>query len=188
MSTYHKKVCHLTSVHPKIDTRIFYKECKTLVDAGYDVTLVVQNDKDEVIDGVKILCIDTPKNRKERMLHTTRHVYKRALECNADIYHFHDPELMPIGLKLKRKGKKVIYDVHEDVPRQILSKQWIPAPLRKIISWVIERIEIYAAKRFDCIVTATDYIAGHFVKLNNNVIAVKNYPIKIEERQLKTVL
>lgn len=175
-----KKICHLSSVHHRADTRIFYKECKTLSDAGYDVMLVVQNDKDEVIDGVKIIGIDTPKNRKERMIRTTRQVYRCALECDADIYHFHDPELIPIGLRLKRKGKKVIYDVHEDVPRQILSKQWIPAPLRKIISWTIERIENYAAKRFDYIVTATPYIRDRYLKINSSTIDVNNYPILSE--------
>lgn len=180
MSTYHKKVCHLTSVHPKTDTRIFYKECKTLVNAGYDVSLIVQNDKDEVIDGVKIIGIDAPKNRKERMSRTTQQVYQRALECDADIYHFHDPELIPIGLRLKRKGKKVIYDVHEDVPRQILSKQWIPALLRKTISWTVERIENYAAKRFDYIVTATPYIRDRFLKINRKSIDINNFPLLSE--------
>lgn len=180
MSTYHKKVCHLTSAHSKNDTRIFYKECITLNKAGYDVSLIVQNDKDEVIDGVKIIGIDKPKNRRERMIRIARQVYQRALECDADIYHFHDPELIPTGLRLKSKGKKIVYDVHEDVPQQILSKEWIPAPLRKTISWTIERIENYAAKRFDYIVTATDYIAKRFTLLNKCVIAVKNYPICIE--------
>ena len=175
-----KKICHLTSVHPKTDTRILYKECKTLVDAGYDVTLIVQNDKDEVIDGVKIIGIEIPKNRKERMTRTVHRVYQQALECNADIYHFHDPELIPISLKLKRKGEKIIYDVHEDVPRQILSKQWIPSPLRKIISWMIERIENYAAKRFDYIVTATPYIRDRFLRINNSTIDINNFPLLSE--------
>jgi glycosyltransferase involved in cell wall biosynthesis len=180
MSTYHKKVCHLSSVHSVTDTRIFYKECKTLVNAGYNVAFVVQNDKDEVIDGVKIISINKPKNRKERMIRTTRQVYHRALEFDADIYHFHDPELIPIGLLLKHKGKKVIYDIHEDVPRQNLTKEWIPTRLRSPLSWIVEGLENYAAKRFDYIVTATDYIANRFSPLNKCVIAVKNYPVIIE--------
>lgn len=180
MPIYRKKICHLTSVHPRIDTRIFHKQCKTLLNAGYDVSLVVQNDRDEVIDGIQILAIDTPKNRIERMTRTTRQVYRRAMECDADIYHFHDPELIPVGLKLKRKGNKVIYDVHEDVPRQILSKAWIPSPLRKTISWMVERIENYAAKRFDSIVTATPYIRDRFLKINSKSVDVNNFPLLSE--------
>lgn len=180
MATNPKKICHLTSAHSNFDIRIFHKECKTLVNAGYAVALVVQNEKDEVIDGVQIMGIKTPKNRKERMLKTTKQVYKRALESNANIYHFHDPELIPIALKLKRKGKIVIYDVHEDVPRQILSKQWIPAPLRKIAGWVVEKTENYAAKRFDYIITATPYIRDRFLKINKHTVDVNNYPLLSE--------
>jgi glycosyltransferase involved in cell wall biosynthesis len=173
-------ICHITSVHSANDTRIFHKECKTLVNAGYAVTLVVQHETDEVINGVQIKGIKAPKSRKERMLKTAKQVYIRALECNADIYHFHDPELIGVGLKLKRKGKKVIYDVHEDVPRQILSKHWIPAPLRKIVSWVVEKTENYAAKRFDYIITATPYIRDRFLKINKHTVDVNNYPLLSE--------
>jgi hypothetical protein len=169
----------MTSAHAHNDTRIFYKECKTLA-AGYDVTLIVQHYRDDVIDGVRILRLTKPKNRRERMLQTTEQVYKRALECEADVYHLHDPELIPVGLWLKKKGKKVIYDVHEDVPRQILSKRWIPVPLRKTIGWAVERIENYAAKRFDYIVTATPYIRDRFRIINRNSIDVNNYPLLSE--------
>jgi len=170
----------MTSVHALNDTRIFIKECRTLRDAGYDVTLIVQHDKDEIIDGIFIKGIDKPKNRRERMLKSTRQVYKRALECDADIYHFHDPELIPIGLRLKRRGKKVIYDVHEDVPRQIISKQWIPGPLRKTLSWMIERIENYSAKRFDQIMTATPFIRDRFLVVNERTLDINNYPVLSE--------
>ena len=177
MSTYHKKVCHLTSVHYKTDTRIFYKECKTLVDAGYDVTLVVQNDKDEVIDGVKIIGIDKPKNRIERMIRITRQVYQRALECNADIYHFHDPELMLIGIRLKHKGKKVAYDIHEDVPRDIYYKPYIPKCIKPVVSKIAEKTEAFAAKRFDAVITFTLYIDQSFKKHSNLDMDIKNYPL-----------
>ena len=170
----------MSSVHPQDDTRIFYKQCKTLAGKGYNVSLIVQHEKDEKIDKINIKGVDIPKNRKERMVKTVRQVYKRALQCDADIYHFHDPELIPIGLKLKRKGKKVIYDVHEDVPRQILSKGWIAAPFRKIISWMAERYEKRTAKQFDCIITATPYIRDRFFKINKNSIDVNNYPLLSE--------
>jgi len=170
----------MTSAHALYDTRIFIKECRTLRDAGYNVTLIVQHDKDEIIEGIFIKGIDKPKNRRERMLKSTRQVYQRALECDAEIYHFHDPELIPVALRLKRRGKKVIYDAHEDVPRQILSKQWIPIQLRKTFSWMIERIENYSAKRFDYIITATALLRDRFLKVNERTQDINNYPVLSE--------
>jgi len=73
------------------------------------------------------------------MTKTVSDVYKKAKEINADIYHFHDPELMIVGYLLSKvQGKRVIYDVHEDVPRQIMSKTWIPKSLRFMISKTVE--------------------------------------------------
>jgi glycosyltransferase involved in cell wall biosynthesis len=170
------KICHLTSVHPRYDTRIFFKECKTLSNAGFEVNLIVADGKgNEVVDKIKIYDVGKPINRKERMLKTTRKVFKKALEVNAEIYHFHDPELIPIGIKLKKLGKKVIYDVHEDVPEQILSKDYIPKFFRIVLALSFNFLEKNFSKFFDYIVTSTDFIKNKFVKYNTNVIDIKNY-------------
>ena len=107
------KVCILTSVHPPFDNRIFHKEAKSLTKAGYDVTLIAQHDKDEVVDGIRIVPLPKPKNRIERMTKTVWMVFRLALKENADVYHFHDPELIIIGLMLRARGKKVIYDIQD---------------------------------------------------------------------------
>ncbi|MBA2877228.1 glycosyltransferase involved in cell wall biosynthesis [Anoxybacillus kamchatkensis] len=172
------RVCHLTSVHPAEDIRIFVKECQSLVSAGHEVILVVANESPRVINGVKIVGVHAPaKNRLMRMLKATYEVYKQALKEDAEVYHFHDPELIPIGLLLKGKGKKVVYDVHEDVPEQVLSKQWIPSLLRKPISFLVKAVEKFASKRFDAIVTATPTINERFKTYNERSITVHNYPI-----------
>ena len=172
------KVCHLTSVHPHTDTRIFIKECQSLAKVGYEVHLVAPGAPDSFVDGVNIHGVKKETgSRLKRMTKTVNRVYEKGLEIDADVYHFHDPELIPVGLKLKKRGKKVIYDVHEDVPRQILSKHWLPSILRKPISFIFEKYENYAAKKFDAIITATPFINNRFKSLGCNAVNVNNYPI-----------
>ena len=179
-----KKVCHITTVHPSKDVRIFHKECCSLAKAGFDVSLLVLNADSDIEKDVKIIGVTHPfKGRIDRILNAPKIALKEALQVNADIYHFHDPEFLRVALALKKKGKKVIYDVHEDVPRQILAKYWIPSLFRKMISIIFEKFENYVAARLDYIVTATPFIRNRFLKVNKNTIDINNYP-KVEEFDL----
>ena len=175
------KVVHFTSVHPFGDVRVFHKECVSLVDAGYEVIHIVPNAESGTFEGVQVISIDYKHtSRLDRMRKTTKLVYQKCLEVDADIYHFHDPELLRVGLKLKRKGKKVIYDVHEDVPRQILSKSYINGFIRRIVAFSVERLENYVSKRLDVIITATPFINDRFLKINKNSVNVNNFPMMNE--------
>jgi hypothetical protein len=108
------KVCILTSVHPVFDTRIFQKEAKTLKEAGYKVVLIAQHEKEEIVDGIKIIPLKKSKNRFWRIVDDWK-LLQKALREKANIYHFHDPELIPFIILLKiRTEAKIIYDVHED--------------------------------------------------------------------------
>jgi glycosyltransferase involved in cell wall biosynthesis len=170
-----RKVVHLTSVHPAYDVRIFHKECKSLAQAGYHVTFIVPHEQDEVIDGVYVKAVCKPTGRKGRVTRTVWQVYKEALQQNADVYHFHDPELILIGLLLRMKGKKVIYDIHEDVPRHILLKEYIPVISRRAVSKIAALIEWIAGQVFDSIVVVTPTIAQRFP--TRKVLIIQNFPI-----------
>jgi len=170
-----KKICMLSSVHPAFDTRIFYKEAKTLSMAGYNVTLIARNNKNEIMDGINIIALPKPKNRFTRIFYITWKIFKLALNQRADIYHFHDPELIFVGIFLRIFGKKVIYDVHEDVPEQILSKDYIPKFLKKLISISFRVFENHSSKAFSFVITATDDLRCKFFKYTSNVVEVKNY-------------
>jgi glycosyltransferase involved in cell wall biosynthesis len=117
-----------------------------------------------------------PSNRFERMFLTTWHVLMKALNEKADVYHFHDPELIPIALLLKTVGKKAIYDVHEDYGKAILSKYYLPRHTRKSIAWLSNLMEKSAAKCFDAIITATDDILKNFSR-HKRAVAVHNFAI-----------
>ena len=131
------KVCILTSVHPPFDTRMFHKEAKSLVRAGYTLTLVAQHDKEEIVDGIRIIPLPKPKNRFERMTKTVWKLFMLALKEKADVYHFHDLELIPVGLFLKVFCRRVIYDIHEDYITSIDQKEYLPVVIRKILANLI---------------------------------------------------
>lgn len=111
------------------------------------------------------------------MTETVKEVEKKALEIDAQIYHFHDAELIPLGLRLKRAGKVVIYDIHEDLPRALLSKKWINPIVRLPLSKLMEIYENNSSKKFDYLIAATPFIAARFKSNNFNTIAVNNYPL-----------
>jgi glycosyltransferase involved in cell wall biosynthesis len=169
------KVVHITTVHPPFDTRIFHKQAKTLARAGYEVVLIAQHDGDEMVDGVKIVALPKPRNRFARIFGLTWRAFHLSLRERADVYHFHDPELLPIGVLLKIFTRaKVIYDVHEDVPEQILTKHWIPRLLRRPLARVFNAFEKLLARALDAVVVATEGIAEKFAQLKP--IVIHNYP------------
>lgn len=170
------KIVHLTSIHAPFDTRIFYKECTTLARAGYDVTLVAPSNRTESVNGVRIRAVPQPSTRYERIKHTVRQVYQAALDEDGDLYHFHDPELLPIGIWLKLRGKKVVYDIHENLPAQILGKTYLrPSILRHTIARGALFSEWIATRVLDGLVIANPRVAERFS--SSKVISLANYPI-----------
>ncbi len=174
-----RKVCHITSAHSRYSTRILLKQCKSLAMNGYDVYLLVNDDKDnEIIDGVKIISIrNKDRNRLDRFLKVNKKLFNKAIEIDADIYQLHDPDLLPLGNKLKKRGKKIIFDSHENVPMQIKDKQWIPKPIRNIVSWAYEFYEKYSIKKYDAVISVTPNTAKRLKKTNPNTVIITNYPI-----------
>lgn len=165
------KVCHLASKHKMNDMRIFEKECKSLAKAGFDVTLIGFGDtaKTEVIDGVRCISLFYPiKNNLELLRKRNKMSLETALEVDADIYHLHEPELLPVGMKLKRKGKIVIFDSHEYYGWQLrdnihkIKVIKTPAFLMKVFGNLYMRYEKHVCMKLDgvvqvCTMNGVDY-------------------------------
>ncbi len=186
------RVCHMAASHWPEDVRIFIKECRSLAKAGYEVYLVEVGDTYDK-DGVHIIGVgEQYENRKERMTKGRERVYNAALKVDADIYHFHEPELLPLGLRLKKKGKTVIYDSHEHTAEAIKEKTYIPAPIRKLVQIAFSKYQSYVCRRLDAVITATPNVTEYFVHQGCKAIDVMNYPIikefkDNEEKQANTV-
>lgn len=172
------KITHLTSVHPRYDTRILIKECSSLVKVeGYEVSLVVADGLgNEVKNDVHIFDVGKLEGRLNRIFRTTKNVLAKAIELDSDIYHLHDPELIPIGLKLNKLGKKVIVDIHENIALQIMDKEYIPHILRKFISYIYRKYEKIVLKKFDYLILAEDSYREYYENLNQNIDVILNMP------------
>jgi glycosyltransferase involved in cell wall biosynthesis len=169
-------------VHPRDDIRIFRKECVSLVRAGYEVVQVVGDGLgDAVVDGVRIVDLGkAPPGRLARMREQPRRARSALQHLQPALLHFHDPELLPVGAVWARRGVPVVYDAHEDVPRQILTKQWIPAALRPVVSWAFERYENSRVRGLAAVAAATPHIARRFAAVARRSVNVSNFPLADE--------
>ncbi|UCC39965.1 MAG: glycosyltransferase family 4 protein [Candidatus Aminicenantes bacterium] len=170
------KICILTSVHSVFDTRIFRKEATTLVKEGYDVTLIAPHEKNETIKGIKIIGVGKKSNRILRIFKTIKLSFL-ALKQRAKVYHFHDPELLPVGILLKLfTHKKIIYDVHEHFPNAILNKHWIPRGLRKIVRKAFEILELILVPYVDYVLYTTPIVGERYKQMNVRTERIENLP------------
>jgi glycosyltransferase involved in cell wall biosynthesis len=165
----------MTSVHPPFDIRVFYKMCKSLADARYDVVLIAMIPETAVKEGVRIVPFPMYKNRVKRLLFSPFKMFSMALKEKAAVYHFHDPELLVTAFLLKLSGKKVIYDVHEDYSREINDKYWIKSRfVRKAVSLVYRFIEWTLARFFITrVIAVTTDIAAKFPR--KKTVMVRNF-------------
>lgn len=181
-----RKICIISTVHPASDVRIFHKQAKTLVEAGYEVVLIAREPLTPIDEpNIKFRQLPDPKNRFDRMVRLSLIAFNWAWSEQADVYHFHDPELIFVGLLLRMFGKKVIYDVHEDVPLQILSKSWIPSFLRPVLSWLVRTTEGVVGRWFSAVITVTQPISERFIENGCRTVLVQNFPLLEEFPNLR---
>jgi glycosyltransferase involved in cell wall biosynthesis len=151
--------------------------CRSLAASGCRVTYIVPTESNGEEAGVAIRALPPGRGPRRRISNLFR-VLAAALRERGDVYHFHDPELLLVGVVLKLFGKRVIYDVHEDVPKQILTKYWIPRSLRRLVSRIAWCVEFVTSRLCDGIVTATPSIARKFP--SRKMVVVQNFPLRHE--------
>ncbi len=171
------RVCHITSAHSQNDVRIFQKECVSLARNGYDVFLVAPGDSC-VKQGVQIAGFGEKEGKRwKRMLLSTKKAYRLAKQVDADIYHFHDPELLPYGWLLKKNGKKVIFDSHENLFQLMQDKDYIPPAARKCFDRVFNSFLRLICKKLDAVISVDPHICREYKRINKNTVLITNYPI-----------
>jgi len=168
------KVVHLSTAHEADDVRIFHKECVSAAAAGHEVVLIVSRGSDEDRAGVRIRAVGrSGSGRFSRVTGALWRVLRAGLRERGDVYHVHEPELILAGLALRLRGRRVVYDVHENYPAAMTHRPWVPAALRRPLAWLFDRFERWSAGRLAGIVTVNDEIAARFPE--RKTIQVRNY-------------
>ncbi len=169
------KVCHLTSLHSPFDVRIFYKECRSLARAGYDVTLIAPASfREESVEGVRVLGVPPATGRRERW-RVWRNLVQTVRRLEADVIHFHDPELLLLTPFLGRAH--LIYDCHEFNALAMQSKPWLPRWGRRPAGWLVARLEPALARRCSAVVLVNEAQEAIFRRTGRPLAVVRNFPL-----------
>ncbi|WP_420561186.1 glycosyltransferase [Tepidicaulis sp.] len=176
-----KHVVHMSSVHPWDDVRIYHKEAQTVLEMGWLLTLIARfSAANNEAPPTYVRILPEFPSRLVRVLFGPILLFFMALKAKADVYHFHDPELIPLGLILRALGKNVIYDVHENVPADILTKGYLPHGFRKGLSVAAVAAEWLAGTCLTRIVCVNQEIAERFPP--SKTVIIENAPILEEGR------
>ena len=170
------KICILTNVHSPLDQRLFYKEGQSLVAAGYDVTIIGPGNPNEAgaRAGLRIETITPPQSALDRLRNMGR-LWKAARRSASTLFHIPDPELLPLGIILRLTGHQVIYDVHENYPKVVYARRWIPRRLRWVAAIAVDLLEKVAAKALSGVIGVVEEQAERFAR-HGSFEVVKNYP------------
>ena len=178
------RAVHVSTVHAATDIRIFHKQCRTLAAAGYDVVLHARTDhlpgdhggRPYEQDGVRVVPVPPSSGRAARMTVGVWRLFGPLLAHDADVYHFHDPELVPLAMALRLCGRKVVFDAHEPLPAQILAKPWIPPRLRPVVAGATRLLVGLAGRGVTAVVAASPLVEGVYAGARRMVV-VNNFPI-----------
>ncbi len=174
-----KHIAHLSSVHLATDTRIFRKMCLSLAKSSYKVTLIARCDEESTVDGVKIRPFPAFYSKFKRFVQAPFLMFKKARKLeDVDLFHFHDPELILTGILLKLSGKKVIYDVHEDTPLTMATKDYLGTISSTFFYYATSFAEWIGGKLFDHIIVVIPSIEKRFPAHKTSII--QNYALKDE--------
>ena len=167
-------VVHMTTVHNPYDPRIYYKQCLSLHKANYDVTLISQSvdDQGKLDMPIKHIPLKTYTSRLKRMIFGTWDTYKKAKREKANIYVFHDPELLFVAALLKKKDNVVIYDIHEDYITSILQKDYLNKPIKKVISKIYTMMEKFLTRKM-----AISLAEKYYQDMYHQGVPLLNYPL-----------
>ncbi|MEZ5216947.1 MAG: glycosyltransferase [Ilumatobacteraceae bacterium] len=126
------------------------------------------------MNGVQLRPVPKVSGRLRRVTLGSVRMFRAVMRTKADVYHFHDPELLPLGLALKLARRTVVYDSHEWVSADVGSKPYLHPAVARSLAVVVGGFERLVARTIDRVVAATPTIARQFRP--ETTVVVHNYP------------
>ena len=176
------------------DIRV-YKEARTLIKNGYEVTIICWDragdfPEKEIIDCIQILRVGPTFDGGGigvfiiKLLHFWVNAFTIAVKIKPEIIHSHDFDTLPISFIISKfHGSKIIYDAHE-----IYSAMLGPDRGETILGQIIDRAEGFFMRRVDHTITINDKLAEHFRKRGAKVSVVSNcHPLKAQPWKSKSL-
>jgi len=173
------KICHFSTVHGVSDARIMYRQCVSIAQAGAETHLFAVNDVDDYFMDVTIHALTENRKRISRFFYAHK-IANHISTIEPKIIHFHDPELIPFMLKIKKKYPKIkiLFDCHEDIISYIILKKYIPFYLKSLVQIVVKDYLRRAALKLDAIITADEGVYNIFKSWGITPTILYNYPPK----------
>jgi glycosyltransferase involved in cell wall biosynthesis len=161
-------LCHFSTAHAQIKSRSFHRQCMPLAETGMNIRYVTPANITGQRDGVDFVPLQRPR-RGLRSLFSLPTLVRILLQQNANLYHFQDPELLPLALAMKLIFKKrVVYDAYEDFPSMALNKRSLPRFLRPLAAKAVAAVERLAANYFDGVMTADPLTLRRFAHVGKS--------------------
>lgn len=168
-------IAHLTTVHLADDNRITLKEATSLMESGLDVVLLARGPRSKA-SPVRHVALDVHGGRLMRLPTGYRSAWRALRKERPSLLHLHDPELIPLGVAYRFIHRiPVVYDAHEDLPAQVVGKEYIPSAIRRVVRWFAMALEGLADVALSAVVIAEPALRARYPR-NARVVLVQNFP------------
>ena len=182
------RVCFLSALHPPFDKRVFYKEAKTLANAGLEVIHLAPGVPNNIIiDGVRVITYSGPKSLWQR-IRQLRRLYYMAASLEADVYHCNEVDSWILGVLLRFFKRSIcVFDVHEHYPEDFAEMRFTPT-LQPLVRSSVRTVMHFLSLFTDRIVLAKRSLERDFptfsaqrISLVQNFVPLGHLPALVEK-------
>lgn len=178
----------VTCGHRPDDERIYEREIKTLLKAGYKITYFTRWKGDNYLSEENLW----HRNYSQKDIsirNYTQGILKDFKVLKPSVIHIHEFELLPLAKKAnKLYNTKIIYDVHEANIELWDVSSSKPTGIKQIINKSLNHYEKGYLKSVDFVFTTTPVLVNRYEKRGVKSVFVPNYPIALPRRSKKSAI